>query len=176
MAPLALVYITCIASLPWIALLALSASIELVSSSARVTSVKSQKPLLLSDGHTDPKIGPQVYLGPIKILEKKDCGQKTWQIIQLLQVRDFFYFWKIYFPWPGLPNQYCPMVDPQDSFVFKTHSNQPTGQSTEKSDNQERRPTGSLNADEQKEQHTNQIIVAGQTSQNRKEGFNQLWP
>ena len=30
---------TCIAALPWIALLALSVSIELVSSSARVTSV-----------------------------------------------------------------------------------------------------------------------------------------
>ena len=35
--------ITCIATLPWIALLALSVSIELMSSSARVTSVKSQK-------------------------------------------------------------------------------------------------------------------------------------
>ena len=34
---------TCIATLPWIALLSLSASIELVSSSARVTSVKSAK-------------------------------------------------------------------------------------------------------------------------------------
>ena len=33
----------CIATLPWIALLSLSASIELVSSSARVTSVKSAK-------------------------------------------------------------------------------------------------------------------------------------
>ena len=49
------------------ALLALSASIELVSSSARVTSVKSQQPLGLTDGHPDPTIGPQVYLGPIKI-------------------------------------------------------------------------------------------------------------
>ena len=57
----------CIATLPWIALLALSVSIELVSSSARVTSVKSYKPLVVSDGHPDPKIGPQVYLGPIKI-------------------------------------------------------------------------------------------------------------
>ena len=34
---------TYIATLPWIALLALSVSIELVSSSARVTSVKSQQ-------------------------------------------------------------------------------------------------------------------------------------
>ena len=33
-------WVTCIATLPWIALLALSVSIELVSSSARVTSVK----------------------------------------------------------------------------------------------------------------------------------------
>ena len=36
---------TRIATLPWIALLALSVSIELVSSSARVTSVKSAKRL-----------------------------------------------------------------------------------------------------------------------------------
>ena len=35
--------VTCIATLPWNALLALSVSIELVSSSARVTSVKSQQ-------------------------------------------------------------------------------------------------------------------------------------
>jgi hypothetical protein len=59
----------CIATLPWIALLALSVSIELVSSSARVTSVKSYKPLVVSDGHPDPKIGPQVYLGPINSLQ-----------------------------------------------------------------------------------------------------------
>ena len=70
MAPLASVYITCIASLPWIALLALSASIELVSSSARVTSVKSNQTLLthsLTYWQPDPTIGPQVYLGPIKM-------------------------------------------------------------------------------------------------------------
>ena len=52
--------------MPWIALLALSVSIELVSSSARVTSVKSYKRSVVCDGHPDPKIGPQVYLGPIK--------------------------------------------------------------------------------------------------------------
>ena len=61
-------------TLPWIALLALSVSIDLVSSSARVTSVKFQKHLVLTDGrtdgHPDPKIGPQVYLGPIKIVIK----------------------------------------------------------------------------------------------------------
>ena len=39
---------TCIATLPWIALLALSVSIELVSSSARVTSVKSAKGVVVS--------------------------------------------------------------------------------------------------------------------------------
>ena len=54
--------------MPGIALLALSVSIELVSSSARVTSVKSQQGVLRTDGHPDPKIGPQVYLGPIKML------------------------------------------------------------------------------------------------------------
>ena len=47
--------------------LALSVGIELVSSSARVTSVKSAQPLGLTDGHSDPQIGPQDYLGPIKI-------------------------------------------------------------------------------------------------------------
>ena len=61
----------CIATLPWIALLALSVSIELISSLARVTSVKSYKRLgvclFVCDGHPDPKIGPQVYLGPIKM-------------------------------------------------------------------------------------------------------------
>ena len=59
-------WVTCIATLPGITLLALSVSIELVSSSARVTSVKSQKPFGLTDGQTNPKIGPQVYLSPIK--------------------------------------------------------------------------------------------------------------
>ena len=47
--------------------MALSVSIELVSLSARITSVKSHKGVLVTDGHPDPKIGPQVYLGPIKI-------------------------------------------------------------------------------------------------------------
>ena len=46
--------------------MALSVSIELVSSSARVTSAKSTKGVSVSDGHPDPKIGPQVYLDPIK--------------------------------------------------------------------------------------------------------------
>ena len=39
--------VTCIATLPWIALLTLPVSIELVSSSARVTSVKSSKRCLI---------------------------------------------------------------------------------------------------------------------------------
>ena len=73
MAPLGLVNITCIASLPWISLLAISVSIELVSSSARVTSVKSAKPLSLTHWHPDPKIGPQVNLGPIKTDKEKGC-------------------------------------------------------------------------------------------------------
>ena len=61
-------WVTCIATLPGIALLTLSVGIDLVSSSARVTSVKSHKGVLVSDGHPDPKIGPQVYLCPIKRL------------------------------------------------------------------------------------------------------------
>ena len=54
--------VTCIATLPWIALLALSVGIELVSSLARVTSVKFQQGVAVSDWHPDPKIGTQVYL------------------------------------------------------------------------------------------------------------------
>ena len=52
--------------------MALSVSIELVSSLARVTSVKSTKGLLVSDGHPDTKIGPG-HLGPIK----RDKNVKT---------------------------------------------------------------------------------------------------
>ena len=47
----------CIATLPWIALLALSVSIELVSSSARVTSVKSQQGGSVS-------YGQMIFIGP----------------------------------------------------------------------------------------------------------------
>ena len=54
------------ATLPWNALLTLSVSIELVSLSARVTSVKSTQVAHSGDGHPDPTIGHQVYLGPIK--------------------------------------------------------------------------------------------------------------
>ena len=55
MAPRALVYITCITSLLWISLLALSASIELLSSSARVTSVKSNQTSLTEGLTYGPK-------------------------------------------------------------------------------------------------------------------------
>ena len=40
--------VTCVATLPWNALSALSVGIELVSSAARVTPVKSAKPLSVS--------------------------------------------------------------------------------------------------------------------------------
>ena len=53
--------------MPLVALLALSVGIGLVSSSAGVNSVKSTQGLGVSDGHPDPKIGPQVYLGPINV-------------------------------------------------------------------------------------------------------------
>ena len=68
----------CIATLPWIALLALSVGIELVSSLARVTSVKSSQSLGLSNGHPDPKIGPQVYVGPIKIRAYTNHLTRRW--------------------------------------------------------------------------------------------------
>ena len=64
--------------------MALSVGIDLVSSSARATSVKFQKhdllSDLLSDRHPDPKIGPQVYLGPIKTLPE---AQRTQGIASL---------------------------------------------------------------------------------------------
>ena len=44
-----------------------SVSIELVSSSARVTSVKSQQGVSLSLRQPDPYIGPQGHLGPIEM-------------------------------------------------------------------------------------------------------------
>ena len=52
------------ATLPWIALLALSVSIDLVSSSAGVTSVKFQKGQWVSENRTHRT--DQWYLGPIK--------------------------------------------------------------------------------------------------------------
>ena len=50
---------TCIATLPWIALLALSVHIDLVSSSARVTSVKSQQGVSRTDRQTDGRTSGQ---------------------------------------------------------------------------------------------------------------------
>ena len=47
-------WVTCIATLPGIALLALSVGIDLVSSSARVTSVKSNQTLLTHSRTTGP--------------------------------------------------------------------------------------------------------------------------
>ena len=63
--------------------------IELLSSSARVTSVKSTKGVGVCDGHPDPKIGPQVYLGPIKSkitfkseLKKSFQGSMSWNSLK----------------------------------------------------------------------------------------------
>ena len=56
--------VTCIATLLWIVLLALSVSIDLVSSSARVTSVKSTQPPSVRDTRTQRS--DQGHLGPIK--------------------------------------------------------------------------------------------------------------
>ena len=66
----------CIATLPWIALLALSVSIELVSSSARVTSVKSTQPLGVCLWRTSgPKDRTPGFPGSDKNLGYR--GQKT---------------------------------------------------------------------------------------------------
>ena len=43
-----------------------SVGIELLSASARVTSIKSAKGVGVTDIGPDPKIGPQGHLGPIK--------------------------------------------------------------------------------------------------------------
>ena len=48
--------------MPLIAALTSLVGIELLSSSARVTSVKSPKGVGWSQTHADPKIGPQVHL------------------------------------------------------------------------------------------------------------------
>ena len=72
---------TCIATLPWIALLALSASIELVSSSARVTSVKSQKGLLLSELET---LGP-IDRTPGIPWSDKNIASMCWTKIQFTE-------------------------------------------------------------------------------------------
>ena len=60
-------HVTCIATLPGIALLALLVSIEMVSLSARVASVKFYRPLLQTDGRTDGRTS-----GPI------DRTNDTW--------------------------------------------------------------------------------------------------
>ena len=56
--------------------MALSVSIELVSSSARVTSVKSYKRQFVTEGHSDTKIGPG-HLGPIKIMHPSFLNTKV---------------------------------------------------------------------------------------------------
>ena len=63
--------------------MALSVSIELVSSSARVTSVKSYKRLVVCDGHPDPKIGPQVYLGPIKMVKTEMAREDPLNVVKI---------------------------------------------------------------------------------------------
>ena len=68
-------WVTCIATLPGIALLALSVGIDLVSSSARVTSVKFQKHDSVSDGHPDTKIGPGTPGSDKNTLYDMTCGQ-----------------------------------------------------------------------------------------------------
>ena len=80
---------TCIATLPRIALLASSAGVELPSSSARVTSVKSAKPLGGSELHQDPQIGPQGHLGPIKVHVSEDICRTPKSYGKYSHLRDF---------------------------------------------------------------------------------------
>ena len=69
--------------------MSLSASIELVSSSARVTSVKSTQGVSRSDGQPDPKIGPQVYLVPIKKTRNYIKSKNAINVDLQLLVQDF---------------------------------------------------------------------------------------
>ena len=59
--------ITCIATLPWIALLALSVRLSWYPHQPESHQLSLHK---VCDGHPDPKIRPQVYLGPIKKSKK----------------------------------------------------------------------------------------------------------
>ena len=72
----------CIATLPWIALLALSVSIEFVSSSARVTSVKSAKGILSLLETSEP----------IDRTPGTPGSDKNWYIFMRFQGRWYSYF------------------------------------------------------------------------------------
>ena len=79
-------YVTCNATLPWITLSASSVSIESVYSSARVTSVKSAKPLGVRETWTHRS--DQEYLDPIKMIKVEiDEKDNLWPVLLL------FDFW-----------------------------------------------------------------------------------
>ena len=73
--------VTCIDILPWIALLALSVSIELVSSSARITSAKSQQGLGQTSGPKDRTPGLESFN-----LSEKMLGKHMAIILKLLNL------------------------------------------------------------------------------------------
>ena len=77
-----------IATLPWIALLALSVSIELVSSSARVTSVKFQQGVVLTHSLTDIRTqrSDQGHLGPIKITHALNGQLHNYDFLEIILV------------------------------------------------------------------------------------------
>ena len=84
-------WVTCIATLPWITLSTLSVSIKLVSLSARVTSVKFQKGVSLSELKTDTKTNrsDQRYLGLIKKNQSKEASSYIklfWSILSNLKL------------------------------------------------------------------------------------------
>ena len=74
-------WVTCIATLPGITLLALSVSIELVSSSARVTSVKFHKRLVVCDGRTS---------GPIDRTPGTPGSDKNAMFKQIIQFKTIY--------------------------------------------------------------------------------------
>ena len=68
----------CIATLPWIVLLTLSVSIELVSSSARVTSVKFQKGVSVSDRDQTHRSDQEAPFHSVPKKDKKNSATSSW--------------------------------------------------------------------------------------------------
>ena len=100
--------VTCIATLPWIALLALSVSMELVSSSAKVTSVEFWKGIVCTDTRThrsDPRYMMKSYHGRYMLANKSLMGLRLKMQTNLQTQRSLSIFFDIVhhvtmFGWP----------------------------------------------------------------------------
>ena len=85
--------VTCIATLPWIAILALSVSIELVSSSARVNSVQFYKGVLVCDGLTS---GPKDRTPGLPGSDKKSKKNSTKKSVFSISIGPWYTWVPIY--------------------------------------------------------------------------------